>query len=375
MQKNLLLAISTLIGGTIGAGILGLPYVINKSGFLIGSIELILIFLAILFLNLALGEIILRTPGKHQLTGYCEIYHGKTAKYIMSIAMIIGIVGALTAYITGEGISLANLFNGSESYYAIIFFLIFSILILLGIDIAKKYEIFLVSGILISLFIIMISGFTKINFNNFNIISPSNFLIPYGAIFFSSLALPAIIESNEELEKNKKLLKKAIIIGTLIPFIIYFIFVMSIIGSLGDSVSEIATLDLAKNLGNIPGFFGQIFPIFSMATAFLILGIALKEMYIYDYKINKTLAWLLTCVPPIIIYLLGFNDFIKLITIVGGIVAGIDGLLITVIWLKAKKLGKIKPLYEIPRNWIMIIFVIIIFSIAIIRTIIEIKGV
>ncbi len=374
MQKNLFVAISTLVGGTIGAGILGLPYVINKSGFLIGFIELTLITLSILFLNLALGEIILRTPGKHQLTGYCEIYYGKTAKYIMSIAMIIGIIGALTAYITGEGISLADIFNGNSVFYAIVFFLIFSILILLGIDVAKKYETILVSIMLISILIIILYGFTKINLANLSTFKPSNFLLPYGAIFFSSLALPAIIESNEELEKNKKLLKKAIIIGTIIPFTVYFLFVISIIGSVGNNVSEIATLDVAQNFGVIAGFFGKIFPILSMATAFLILGIALKEMFIYDYKINKTLSWILTCAPPIVIYLLGFNNFIELITIVGGIVAGIDGLLITMIWLKAKKRGKLKPIYSIPKNWFMIIIVIVIFSIAIIRTIIEIKG-
>lgn len=58
----------------IGAGILGIPYVVAKAGFLTGLLDLIIIGLAVLVLNLYVGEIMLRTKEDHQLTGYAEKY-------------------------------------------------------------------------------------------------------------------------------------------------------------------------------------------------------------------------------------------------------------------------------------------------------------
>jgi len=88
----------TLTGTIIGAGILGLPYVFSKAGFLVGIFWLILLGFIMLFVNLSLGEISLRTKKIHQLPGYAEKYLGKKGKIIMFFAVIFGIYSALLAY-------------------------------------------------------------------------------------------------------------------------------------------------------------------------------------------------------------------------------------------------------------------------------------
>lgn len=52
--KTFLAGISILIGTAIGAGVLGIPYVVSKSGFLVGAIHIILIGAIILLANLYL---------------------------------------------------------------------------------------------------------------------------------------------------------------------------------------------------------------------------------------------------------------------------------------------------------------------------------
>ena len=59
-------AIATLVGCTIGAGILGIPYVVAKSGFLIGFIDIVLIGLAVMLINLYLGEVVLINVDKYE---------------------------------------------------------------------------------------------------------------------------------------------------------------------------------------------------------------------------------------------------------------------------------------------------------------------
>ena len=66
-KHKLLIAITTLVGTIVGAGMLGIPYVVAKAGFLYGSLIIILIGLAFLFLNLFTGEVVLRTKNNISL--------------------------------------------------------------------------------------------------------------------------------------------------------------------------------------------------------------------------------------------------------------------------------------------------------------------
>ena len=88
MNKKFWATTFTLTGTIIGAGILGLPYVFSKAGFFIGLLWLIILGMVMMFVNLTLGEITLRTNGRHQLSGYAEKYLGKWGKRIMFFAMM-----------------------------------------------------------------------------------------------------------------------------------------------------------------------------------------------------------------------------------------------------------------------------------------------
>ncbi|MEK6973954.1 MAG: aromatic amino acid transport family protein [Nanoarchaeota archaeon] len=366
MSRSLLEAIATLTGTTIGAGILALPYVVQKAGFLTGLLDFFIIGLSILFINLAMGEVALRTKENHQLTGYANKYLGKKGKLIALLVMIFGIYGALTAYIIGEGKALAALFGGNELLYSFLFFLIASSIVFIGIRIVKKFELVLASVSVLLIMLIIAMSIGKVNLDNLEQFDIKNLLIPYGVIFFAFLAIPAIPEMKEELSRNKKDLKKAIIIGTSIPFIAYILFTFAIIGAAGLNTSEIATLNLEKAINNkVAVFFGFLLPIFSMSTAFLSLALALKEMYMYDLRLNKNVALILTVLVPLIVVLLGVTDFIKILSVVGALVAGVDGFLVIAIWRKAKKHGNRKPEYSVNLNKVLMLLIILVFILAI----------
>ena len=122
-------ALAVLVGTTIGAGFLGIPYVVSKSGFLPGLAYLILVAVFMMFVKFYLGEITLRTKGNHQLTGYAEMYLGKSGKWLKFFAMIFGIYSALVAYLIAEGESLSYVIFGnlgSSIYFSIGFWIVMS---------------------------------------------------------------------------------------------------------------------------------------------------------------------------------------------------------------------------------------------------------
>jgi len=368
------MAVATLIGTVIGAGVLGIPYVIAKSGFVYGSILIVVIGAAFVLLNLLMGEIVLRTKGQFQLTGYMEKYLGKWGKRVMAFSMIFAIYGALTAYIMGEGETLKAIFGEptflssifswlpeilltflQNNFYSLLFFVVASFIVYKGVKAAGQAELIIISLLILVVALIGILSFKHISLGNFNTFNPAFFYLPYGVILFSFVGAAAIPEMQEELGKKElKKMKKALIIGSITPLVMYFLFSVIVIGLVGlenfdllEANQRIATVALSIYGNPLLGLFANIFAVFSMLTTYLTLGVALKEVYHYDYKINPRLAFILTVSVPLFLALVQVASFITALAITGSIAGGLEGILIVLAYWKAKKKGNRKPEYTI----------------------------
>lgn len=348
-------ATALLVGTVIGAGVLGIPYVVAKAGFITGIITIILLGLIVLFLNLLFGEVILRTPGNHQMPGYAGIYLGKWGKRIMTITVFLGIYGALTAYLIGEGKALSAIFGATPTTFTLLFFVITAAAVYLGLKFITKTELIAAGTILI--LVLVISFLTifsdKFNLANLTTFNPANLLIPFGVILYAFHGVTSIPEMKEYLIRDRKKMKKAIILGSIIPLIVYILFAFSVVGVTGEQTTGISTLGLGESLGQSMIVFGNIFAVFAMFTSFLTLALAMKEMYIFDYKINKHLAFLLTMFIPLAVFLLGANDFIAVIGITGAFTIGTESIMVILTFWKARKHGGRVPEYKLGKKYII----------------------
>jgi tyrosine-specific transport protein len=301
-NHKLAIASTTLIGTIIGAGILGIPYVIAKTGFVYGLLLIILLGGAYVFLNLFLGEVILRTKKQHQLPGYAEKYLGKWGKRLMTLSMFIGLYGALTAYLIGEGAALHTIFGwGVPLMYTFIFFAITVYIIYRGIKATGKAELILISLLFLVVVFIGLLSYNQIQFSNLVHFDLTKILVPYGVIVFAFVGLPSIPEMQEELGREKKKMKKAILVGSVIPIVLYIAFSLIIIGIVGLENFEllgpnerIATIALSLYSNQILGIFANLLAVLAMFTSFLTIGTALVEIFEYDYGVSRRTSLLLT---------------------------------------------------------------------------------
>lgn len=390
---NFFIATATLIGTIIGAGVLAIPYAIAKAGFLTGLLNLAVLSIASILIYLYTGEIILRTKQKYQLTGYARKYLGNVGSILMAFSMIFGIYGALISYIIGVGSSFSELLGMQgisfmmpgfsiqfNVVFSILFFIFASSIVYLGIKMVGKSEIIMSSMIILLLSAATFIAMSRINAANLASFSLSKIFIPYGVILFALSGAVAVPEMKEQLGKNKKLLKKAIIIGVSIPIILYFLFSLAVVGYCGSATTEMATVCLGRHFGITAFLIGNIFAILAMATSFLTLGLGLKEMYNYDYKINKRFSWVLACIIPLIFFILILlfvkqEIFFKTIAISGGITMTLEGILIVLMHNIAKKSGDRTPEYKIKTNKIASIILIVIFLLGMIYTILNFFGI
>ena len=366
MNKKFWTTTFTLTGTIIGAGILGLPYIFAQSGFLIGLFWLIIVGTIMIFVNLTLGEITLRTKGKHQLPGYAEKYLGIWGKRLMLAASLFGIYSALLAYIIGEGESLSSLIapNISPLFFGITFWLIMTLLLREGLRELKKIETWGVIAIIIIVFGIFIKFAPSINPQNLLQIQSTNFFMPIGVIMFALLSFTVIPELRKEIKGQEKLFRKSIILGSIIPIILYILFSLTVIGVLGNPVTEVATLSFGPLM--------KILGIFTMLTSYFVLSFSLSNMFCLDEKMNKKKNFIFTSLTPLLLYILveyyKIASFALILGIGGTISGGITGILILLMAKKAKstKRNKSNPEIQIPINLPLIITLSAFFIIAII---------
>jgi len=296
---------------------------------------------------LYLERITRKTKGHHQLTGYAEIYLGKKGKTLMWLSMLIGIYGAITAYYIGISKSLSALFGGPLLIYGSLIFIITTILIYKGINTIKNYELYFGTITVTIIILISILLIPNINLNNLATINLSSIFAPYGVILFAFLGAAAIPEMKEELKRNKKMLRKAIIMGGLIPLLIYIIFSFAVIGTTGLETTQVATIGLGEKVGFHMVWLGNLFAIFAMSTSFVVLGLALRHVFNYDYNISKKFSTTLACLIPFLLFLILKNwaGFANVINVTGVFAGGLEGVLIMLMyWNFNKKANKIPGL-------------------------------
>lgn len=367
-RSYLMEAIATMIGTIIGAGILGIPFVIAQAGFLTGLLGIIVIGFFVLMMYLYFGEVTLRTEGKHQMTGYAELYLGKWGRRFMTLGMMVAIYGGLIAYILGEGAAFTSILGGNPLVYQVGFLVVMGIIIYLGLRVFEESELLLSALTIIVIIAILVLSWKHVQPANLGGFNALKFFLPYGVILFAFQGMPAIPEVREELIGQEKHMLKAVVLGVLIPMVVYILFSLVVVGVVGlqgfqafGGEQQVATVALGEVIGPYMVIFGNIFAILAMATSFLALSFAMMKMYEYDYKVKKNTAFLATMILPFVIAYAGFVNFIQVITYSGVIAGGIEGTLIVLMFWKAKKLGKRKPEYTIPKSKIFGIILIAVF--------------
>jgi amino acid transporter len=214
----------------------------------------------------------------------------------------------------------------------------------------------------------------KINFVNLSGLNVKRFFIPYGVVLFAFLGEVALPEMLEEVNNEKKLLKKAIIIGSLIPMFVYIIFSLLIVGVSGISTTENAFTGLINFVNPIAVKIGLLMGLTTILTSFLALGLALKEMYCYDFKLNKNLAWFLALFIPLLLFLSGVKNFIEILSVTGAVTGGIVGILIVLMHRKALNLGNRKPEFSIKSNIFVDVLLVLLFIFGIAYQVLNVFG-
>lgn len=354
-MKKLIYPVSTLAGTIIGVGLFALPYVGSKVGLLVLLGYFFVLGILVVLIHLFYGQVALKTPDYRRFPGFADYFLGKKGKIITYTTTILGLFGAILSYLLVGGEFLTQIlkpfFGGQETFYGSIYFLTGAFLIFFGIKAIAKIEFWGLIGFLVVLGGIFVRGLPYLRLANL-FLKPdfSQIFLPYGVILFSLWGAALVPEVEEMLDKDKQLLGKVIFVSILIALIIYLFFTLTILGITGQQTTPSALEGLRIFLGDGVVVLTLFFGLLTTFTSFISLGLTLKRVLNYDLGISSFKSWTITCFAPYIFYLLGVKNFVRLISFLGAVFLGIDGILILLMY------EKIQPKRKIISRMLCLVF-------------------
>ncbi len=354
MQKNaaLLGAVAIVAGTIFGAGAFGLPYALAQSGPVVGLFWFAVIGSAVLCLHLMYGSLQSAGNVHGRLISLVSEYFGPRFRCIPMVSTTVGAGGALLAYIIVGGYFLNILFEEIGGFdtkqWSFVFGGIFFCLIFIGLRSAARFE--TIATLLLFLGVWALATFL---FRDGNALAlPKGSLVgafvPYGIILFSLYGANSIPEAIEYLEGDKKKLIPAIVIGTVVPLVTYIAFAFSVLMVVGSSVQTEAISSLVSFVPHEIVMAGAFVGFLAIATSFVVVGAYLADTLHYDMRINARIARICAGGIPIILFMSGIRDFTLVTGVIGSILGGIDGILISLMFMRQRRLAGRHQLISFP---------------------------
>jgi amino acid permease len=341
--KKIIYAVSTLSATIIGVGLFALPYITLKVGIWIMLGYFIALTFIVLLIHLLFAEVALNTKDYLRMPGYARIYLGRWGRGISLMSAVVGLTGALLAYLIVGGKFLEQLLapylNGGYEFYVLIYFAVGALLIFGGIKAVSKIEFWALFAFFIVLGLIGWQGWPAVDISNLFAKSggAKDFFLPYGAILFALWGASLIPEIEEMLQGAKHLVKRVVSVSIFISAAVYLVFIFLVLGISGFLTSPEAIAGLSDKLGGGVVFLAIIFGLLTTFTSFITLGLTLKKIFHYDLRISKSLSWAAACFLPLALFFAGMKDFIKVIGFVGAVMLAVEGILIILMYNKIKK--------------------------------------
>jgi amino acid permease len=346
-MKKEILALSTLVGSIVGVGIFSMPYAFAGSGFYLGVLYLAVFSVIMTLSHLAYGEVILRTHQNMRFFGYAKTYLGKWTEPITMATSFVATFGSMLAYLVVGGGFLKNLaglagfdVSGGDALFVVIFWAIFSVIVMLGIKAISKAEFWMTLGLVAIVLFLFFAALPFVKKDNFVFMTGHDGFLPYGIVLFALSGAIAIPEIRDILRDKERSLKRVIIAGTMIPAVLYFIFAWSVVGVTGTKTTSEAISGLGNVLGPSVVFLGLVFGFLAIATSYMTVGIYLKDLLALDLKAKKYLSVSLVVLVPIVLYFLGITNFLGIIGFIGAVAVGSDSVMTLFIYLKARRVGQ-----------------------------------
>ncbi len=319
---------------TIGEGVFAVPYIIQASGWLIASGYFVAVIAIVSVVHILYLRTLAAVDEKERLLGLARKYFGATGFWIGFVAIVVGLLLGFVAYLVLGTQFLQILFPGMLSGFALaIFWILFACIVWGSEGRIAWFEALGIALISFAIFFIFFSGHPVTFLNNVPFSIPGGFLLPFGVVIFALAgwtSVEPVYEFAYKKGNGRKLVAPTAFalfaLGTALAGLLYWLFAAGVISTVphvaADTVSGITTWPLwRKDILAVVGLLSIC--VVSVPIAREIRGAMEK-----DLGWNSIFSRVAIVLLPLAAVLSGFNNFLAIVGISGGVFISTQYLLI-----------------------------------------------
>ncbi|HUC01443.1 MAG TPA: aromatic amino acid transport family protein [Candidatus Paceibacterota bacterium] len=344
MNKRLTIA-AIVAAATIGEGVFAVPYIIQNSGWAVTFGYFIAVIALVSVAHILYLRTLASTDEKERLLGLARNYFGAPGFWTGFVAIVVGLLLSSVAYLVLGSQFLQILFPGIAPAAALaVFWALLAILVWGSEGGIAWFEATGIALVSIAILFIFFSGHPGTAFASLPLAVPENFFLPFGVVIFA-LAGWTCVEPVYELAyrkgddrgaKSAKSGEKPLALpgafwlfalGTAFAGLLYWLFAAGVIGTTGsqmtaDTVSGIAAWPLWRK--DILAAIGLL----SVCVVSVPIAREIRGAMEKDLGWNSTVSRSVIVLLPLAAVLSGFNNFLAIIGLAGGVFISTQYLLI-----------------------------------------------
>ena len=333
-----------ITGYGIGGGVMSMPYLAARIGFINACIVLVIAFWASYILHLMIADLSLKTDDGGQIIACLNqfLFKGKLKKVLTFsfFGLMLAILFTnLTGYITGAEEILVSLLPISSIVAKLLFYLLAAAVVVFGlkaVGVSEKLSIALIFGLIGVLAIA--SFFHPANEIPMFTFDANCILAYFGMAMFSLSAFFSVPQAVEGLAGDKKKIKKAVFLGFLNNFILIVVINFCALMA-SKEVTEVAMTGWSAGIGLWAQIVGGLFTLLAMLTTYWSLSLALSDIVRETLKLNEKLSWLIATLPSLLLALVNLGGFMGIMRTAGGLISIIIAVMVVPAFINSKKVG------------------------------------
>ncbi|MGE3953955.1 MAG: amino acid permease [Parachlamydiales bacterium] len=352
-----------IAGTSIGAGMLALPFKTGLSGFGPAVAVNLICWLFMLCTGLLFLEATLWMPEGTNLLSIARRFLGKGGQVLGGVAFLFLYYCLLVAYFSGATPIFRGVFRGAlpDEWIGILFPLLIGIVLWIGTRVTDRINFLLVVGLIASYLGLIGLGSSAVEGVR---LQRTDWGAGWAAIpiLFSAYGYHNIIPSMAlYLNRDGRRLRWAIVVGTLIPLVVYLLWQWIVIGTLPQDLIAVAASEGEitrpwAQIAQSPYLIGLVeaFSLFAITTSVVGVGLSMIDFFADGTKIPREgwgRATLCLCAlgPPAALAIVRPGMFVSALEYAGGFgEATLNGLLpVLMVWVGRYRFG-LKSDYMLP---------------------------
>jgi amino acid permease len=339
-------AISLMVGAGVGAGIMAVPYLTVRVGFMGLVLILPVAWAASSLIHLMLAEVLFRTGRDLQIVELMRIYvlRGRVGRWLLwavFILLSVAFLANLAAYVSGAGEILAGLAGIDRRLAEFLIYTASAGVVFFGlkaVGVAERFATIILLGLVAAI------GFGAVSLP-FHIHmglsgSTNQWLALYGMVMYALWTFYSVPQVVKGLGNDHRGAVRAILIGLGINGLLTLIVAVIALG-ISTHVTEVAIIGISERMGSWAGVTGSLFIIFALITSYWSVSLALADILHERTGLSNRVAWLLATLPSLLILWVGVWQFLDWLRLAAGATAIVVALITIPMYWKARQSGPV----------------------------------